>query len=92
MSRYIPLETAKYYHNTAESKMVRRYRGRVAIRALLAFFVGLALLPCAVHAGEHLHEWAPMADDWVREVSGGQWSLPRLDLSQMPKFTLGIWG
>lgn len=78
--KYVALQSEKYVSHTAESKAVRSYKGRVAIRALLAFFVGLALIPCAAYVGEHLNEWMPIADNWITEASGGKYQIPRLEV------------
>lgn len=80
MSRYVKLESEKYLQYSAESKHIRRFKNRVAIRALVALLAGVALLPAAIYVGEHIHIWTPIADAWLTEVSGGKFQFPRLNL------------
>jgi len=81
----VQLSSEKYFQHTAESKLVKRYKNRVALRALIAFFIGLALIPFAAYVGEHVPEITAAIDSGLREVSGGKYQLPRID---MPQITL----
>lgn len=90
MANRIELSSEKYMKYSAESKMIRRFKNRIAIRALVAFFIGLALIPVAAYAGEHLHEFFAAADTCVREISGGKYAIPRVELPQitLPKLSI----
>lgn len=83
MTNRVQLQTEQYLKYSAESTYIKRYKNRRAIRALLALFVGIALIPAAIYVGEHIHVWTPMADQWLSEASGGKYQLPRVE---MPAF------
>lgn len=89
-SNRVELSTEKYLQYSAESKMIRRFKNRIALRALVAFFIGLALIPFAIYVGEHVPEIATAIDNGVREISGGKYALPRIDFPQitLPRLTI----
>lgn len=80
MATQVKLQSEKYLKYSAESTQIRRLKNRIAVRALLALFVGIALIPGAIYVGEHIHVWTPLVDQWIAEASGGKYQLPRVEL------------